>query len=173
MCAIKVDSRKTNDSINQSFIVMFLLAVGCPPKFVNQVRVFIASVMYSIAFNASSKWYFKDCQGIREGDPVSPFLFVLVVSTKLCYLKLLQARSLNFTQVVQAKKVLVYALQMVYYYQQQLTFPFCSYFKKLQRNSKNLSRLSVNHSNSHSSRKSKLYSPTLMVQNFLCFHYCP
>ena len=138
MCAIKVDSRKTNDSINQSFIVMFLLAVGCPPKFVNQVRVFIASVMYSIAFNASSKWYFKDFKGIREGDPVSPFLFVLVVEgfNKITLSKVVASQKFKFHPRCASQKSIMYALQMVYYYQQQLTFPFCSYFKKLQRNSK-------------------------------------
>lgn len=131
--------------------------------------------MYSIAFNASSKWYFKDCKGIREGDPVSPFLFVLVVEgfNKITLSKVVASQKFKFhpscasqksTRVCFADGLLLLAI---------VDFPFLLLFQEALEEFKNLSRLSVNHSNSHSSSKSKLYSPTLMVQHFLCFHYCP
>ena len=68
-CAIKVDLRKAYDSTNWNFILMCLLAVGCPPKFVNWVRICITSPRYSIAFNGSLVGYFKGGKGLDKGIP--------------------------------------------------------------------------------------------------------
>jgi hypothetical protein len=39
-CAIKVDLKKDYDSVEWNFILMCLLAVGCPAKYVNWVDFF-------------------------------------------------------------------------------------------------------------------------------------
>lgn len=36
---------------------------------------------YSIMINETSKWFFKSPRGLRQGDPLLPFLFFLVVNT--------------------------------------------------------------------------------------------
>jgi hypothetical protein len=52
-CAIKVDLKKAYDSVEWNFILMSLLAVGCPAQFVTWVRECITIPQFSIALNGS------------------------------------------------------------------------------------------------------------------------
>lgn len=93
MCAIKVDFRKSYDSINWSFILMYL-------------RVCITSHKYSIAFNGGLKWYFKDGKGIRQGDPVSPYLFVLTMVNQIMLSKVAASQKFKFHPSCASQKII-------------------------------------------------------------------
>lgn len=75
--ALKVDIRKTFDSLRWPFILEVLKMFGFWATFCDWIANIFLSAHISILFYGSPEGYFKCSCGVRQGDLLSPFLFGL------------------------------------------------------------------------------------------------
>ena len=76
-CMIKVDLRKAYDSIEWSFLQCMLSELGFPSQFITWIMECVTTVSYSILLNGKPTTPFPSKKGVRQGDPMSPFLFAI------------------------------------------------------------------------------------------------
>ena len=74
----KMDFQKAYDTIDWAALDMVLEVMGFGCKWRKWVQTCISSASISILINGSPTKPFKTERGLREGDPPSPFLFVLM-----------------------------------------------------------------------------------------------
>ncbi|XP_038992122.1 uncharacterized protein LOC120115476 [Hibiscus syriacus] len=79
-CALKIDLQEAFDSIHWSFIPSILKALAIPNIFIEWIEACYSAASYSVAFNESLIGYFKGAKGLKQGDPLSPILFVMVMN---------------------------------------------------------------------------------------------
>ena len=76
---IKLDIAKAYDSLEWVFIEQTLTIMGFPTKIVSLIMRCIRSVTFSIMLNGQPSNVFYPQRGIRQGVPLSPYIFILSV----------------------------------------------------------------------------------------------
>ena len=74
----KIDFEKAYDHVSWDFLD-HVSEKGFDPSWRKWISGCLSSVSYAVLVNASAKGWVKASRGLRQGDPLSPFLFTLVV----------------------------------------------------------------------------------------------
>uniref|UniRef100_A0A803PCV1 Reverse transcriptase domain-containing protein n=1 Tax=Cannabis sativa TaxID=3483 RepID=A0A803PCV1_CANSA len=76
--AIKLDMEKAFDRVEWKFLNHLLLHVGFPTHFISLIMKCLSTVTSRLSLNGSMSEAFHSSRGIRQGDPLSPYIFLLV-----------------------------------------------------------------------------------------------
>lgn len=89
MAMLKVDLRTAFGYVKWDFVIVTMLAINFPYSFTKLVHQCISTTRFSVVINGKLCGYFKGTGGLRQGDCLSPYLFVIImeVFSKLLHSK--------------------------------------------------------------------------------------
>jgi len=76
---LKIDLAKAFDRVSWLFIKMILIHLGFPHNFITWIMACITTPSFSILINGSASHFFHSERGLRQGCPLSPLLFLIVM----------------------------------------------------------------------------------------------
>lgn len=74
---LKLDMAKAYDRVSWEYLCQVLRQMGFSEDWIESVWRLISNVWYSVNINGVRHGFFKSSRGIKQGDPISPSLFVI------------------------------------------------------------------------------------------------
>nr|GEX92439.1 hypothetical protein [Tanacetum cinerariifolium] len=78
-CAFRVDIQKVYDIVDWSFLKDILMGFGFHHRMIQWTMMCISSTSFSLSINGALHGYFKGERGLRQADPMSLYLFTLIM----------------------------------------------------------------------------------------------
>jgi hypothetical protein len=94
---LKLDFEKAFDTIEHGTILAIMKKLGFPARWISWTKMILDSASSSILLNGVPSKIFHCRRGVRQGDPLSPLIFVLAtdllqyIVNRACALGLLHA----------------------------------------------------------------------------------
>lgn len=92
--ALKLDMSKAYDRIKWPFVIGDMSSMGFPSSLVNLISRCISTISYKVMVNGQPNRSFVLERGLCQGDPLSPYLFIMCSDVFSGLLKKNEARKL-------------------------------------------------------------------------------
>lgn len=108
---LKIDNAKAFDSISWSFLLEVLQHMGFGRRWRNWISVILGTTSTKILLNGVPGRRICHAKGLRQGDPLSPMLFILVMEVINCMIRWLHDQGLlaQLGAVAGVQRVSLYA----------------------------------------------------------------
>lgn len=92
LCAVKLDMHKAYDRVEWGFLEKMMIKLGFDSWWVKMIMACVSSVRYTVRFNSMETDIVTPTRGIRQGDPLSPYLFLMVAEGLSCLIQQAEER---------------------------------------------------------------------------------